>query len=208
MTKIEYVLWPVGFLLLIGFFISLVILGVAVLYFILQLIIAPSYPYVIDILTSLFEFIQACILILLRWIITAFRFISSWICLMHNYKPPGDLLVIISGVLATFIGISLPISIGVVGEHLAPYKDPDISKLFKQEREFIVLAYSIILFPFIFILYFLNINYSFLTITLLGICIYIFYTFYKFIHKVFDYIIKTDEIILEKQRKIIEKVVK
>jgi hypothetical protein len=212
MEKFGKIYVLIGFLIVAIFVVLSIIISGFITFILIESVIIPILPSIADTLISLINFLYSTSILILQFLMDVFKNVFDWFkdisLTIHSFIPHENLLVIIATVIATLIGISLPISVGIVGEQLAPYKDPDISNMFKQEKEFKILLYSVFSIPLFFLLHFFKINYSYLTFILLIGCIYFFYNFYKFIKKVFDYMIKTDEIILEKQKKTIEKIIK
>ncbi len=127
-------------------------------------------------------------------------FQSAWNYI--NELPIDDsvsFLSLAAKILATLVGISVPISLTIVSRNLKTYKDKWVSKLlfqelaFKAQISFTLPLICILLFfvfaklinPFILILCFLAISLS-------------LYFFYKFLRLMVKYATQTDEIVLEK----------
>jgi hypothetical protein len=199
------VYWLVGIILITLFVIPILLLIGFVVKVIFTFVIIPSISVLIDFVVSNYDFIVHFIYTLSDGIVAVLNIVWCWIIALiyfiHEYSSPGDILLMMGGILATFIGIALPISISVVGEHLRPYKDSDISNYFRREPEFKTLLFSLCLFPVLIGLHLFKVNYLPINIILLVLASYLFFTLFQYFKLVLDYIIKTDEIIYERQLK-------
>lgn len=114
-----------------------------------------------------------------------------------------DSLQTLAEVVASIFGISIPIAISTVSDHLKPFNDPEISNIFRKEPAFRIQIGSTILLicTSIFLVFLKDLWTSGFCVSLIiMIFIYSLYQFTKFITLVLDYTTNTDEKIFKKTK--------
>ena len=136
-------------------------------------------------------------------IISSFVFIQDSIFSFFEFISTNDFNSAFLSDLATLeaglIGVAIPIALNVVNSTSEKYEDPKISRIFTEERLYI-LQYWLLLPNIILAIFF-----RFLDIELYPILFFIFfwfifniYFFYKFIKLVEKYTVNTDELLRNK----------
>ncbi|MBK7387646.1 MAG: hypothetical protein IPI23_00850 [Bacteroidetes bacterium] len=112
--------------------------------------------------------------------------------------PHGEFYSTIAEVIATVFGISIPIAIGIVADHLKQYNDRGIANLFRNERIFKNhLFHSLVLLMACIVLEFIDFKQSIWQLFVIIYFIYLVIQFRSFVLLVIEYSSNTDELIFK-----------
>lgn len=115
-----------------------------------------------------------------------------------NTESLSGFLALCAEFLGAFVGIAIPISLGIVSENLKTFKDKDIAKMFLNEKEYKYQFWIVIpTIIYVLILEFLQIRTMILLYLALFLMIISIILFVKYIQLIQRYSTKTEEIVYE-----------
>ena len=98
-----------------------------ILLVLLKILVIPNFSLISDLIKTIFIIFNTYISYALHFVgdlhSESIIWLNKKVIEIHHYNPPQNLMIIVAGIIATFIGISLPLSVGIVSQQLAPYKD-------------------------------------------------------------------------------------
>lgn len=156
------------------------------------------------------KFLHENICIILSGIMFAIFFIPSLLLTWKDIAPSDNFLSSIIAIYIGIIGVAFPIIIGNVGKTLSTYNNQYIANIFKEERAY-KRMFRILVFLGITVIVYLFYTYSKFhttdttrmwqkySVTLIFfMCLYSLYAFWSFWRVFTEYIVNTDQIIIEK----------